>query len=89
MEKVDWADTKYRPKTFDDVLGNTWAIKKLKRFARTGNFTHLLLAGPAGTGKTTVAEILGRELKAEFKSWNASDDRKLKDIREKIIPNLS
>lgn len=85
-KNLDWADTRYRPKTFDELVGNVWAFKQMRRFAEDGNFPHLLLAGPPGTGKSASAEILAKSIGAEFKEWNASDKRKIDDIRNEIKP---
>lgn len=86
MRRQDWADSKYRPKTFDELDGNVWAFKQMRRFAEDGNFPHLLLAGPPGTGKSVSAEILAKSIGAEFKEWNAGDKRKIDDIRNEIKP---
>lgn len=86
VRRQDWADTKYRPKTFGDLVGNVWAFKQMKRFVEEGNFPHLLLAGPPGTGKSVSAEILARAVGAEYKEWNASDKRRIDDIRNVIKP---
>ena len=92
-EYVDWADTKYRPQSFGEVqpgrlpfVGNEWVVTKLRRFVRNGNFPNVIFTGPSGVGKTCAAEILCGELEVEMVEWNASDQRRLKDIRETIKP---
>ena len=72
-----WTD-KYRPKTFDDVVGNAkqkHIIQKWVEEWKNGNpQPPLLLIGPAGTGKTTIAHIVANEF-SEYIELNASDKR--------------
>ena len=57
-------DTKYRPRSFDDVLGQEAIIAILRRFIVTGRALHqsYLFAGPFGSGKTTLGRITARVL---------------------------
>jgi DNA polymerase III subunit gamma/tau len=57
-------DTKYRPVTFDDVLGQEGTVQILKQYVKTGAGFHqsYLFAGPWGSGKTTLARIHARAL---------------------------
>jgi len=80
---------KYRPKKLDDVAGQDEIIERLKAYVRTKNVPHLIFAGPAGTGKTTSAialskEIFGDTWKQNFNELNASDERGIGIIRGKI-----
>ena len=79
---------KYRPKTFDEVVGNKAAIEMLqsildrdiKDMPRT-----FLFIGESGTGKTTLARIMKTELEcsdADFHEYNASNTRGIDTIRE-------
>ena len=72
-----WTD-KYRPKTFDDVVGNVKqkAIiqKWVEKWKNGEPQPPLLLIGPAGTGKTTIAHIIADEF-SEYIELNASDKR--------------
>lgn len=56
--------TKYRPKTFDDVVEQPIIVNSLKNMCHKDKLEHrnLLLVGSAGTGKTTLARIVGNEL---------------------------
>jgi len=80
---------KYRPRVFEDVVGNRGAVDILKAHAATGNFPHLMLSGPPGCGKTTIVHCLARAHLGEHYSagcieFNASDDRGIDVVREKI-----
>mmetsp|Transcript_2437 Transcript_2437/g.4166 ORF Transcript_2437/g.4166 Transcript_2437/m.4166 type:complete len:319 (+) Transcript_2437:42-998(+) len=80
---------KYRPIKFEDVVGNSGAVAILKSHAIAGTFPHLLLTGPPGCGKTTVVHCLAREHLGEHYEHgcielNASDDRGIDVVREKI-----
>jgi len=70
---------KYRPKKLDDVVGQEGAIKALKSLHQRGEIPQcILLSGPSGVGKTTVARILARMVKcnkADFYEVNASSKR--------------
>lgn len=57
-------DTRYRPRTYADVLGQRETIAILKQYVATGAGFHqsYLFAGPFGSGKTTLARVLARSL---------------------------
>ncbi len=65
---------KMRPTSLDDVVGQTHIVGDtglLRRIVETGQPTSLILWGPPGTGKTTLARILAHELEAEFVELSA------------------
>lgn len=80
---------KYRPKKFDDVLGQDIVIKGLKSYAAVKNMPHLMFSGRQGTGKTASAYCLAREMFGDmwhqnFMELNASDERGIDTVRDKI-----
>jgi len=83
-----WTE-KYRPNKFEDVVGQDEIIKRVKNLTNSLNLPHMLFAGPAGTGKSTLAIIVAKELFKEF--WkenylelNASDARGIDVIRQEV-----
>jgi replication factor C small subunit len=56
---------KYRPTVFEEILGQDHVVTHLKNAALSGNVPHLLLTGPAGTGKSVSVECLARLLYGE------------------------
>ena len=86
--KEIWVE-KYRPKTLDEIVGQDEIVERLKAYRDTRNLPHLLFAGPAGTGKTTSAMALSRDLFGEnwrqnYFELNASDERGIDTVRTKI-----
>ena len=87
MKEV-WVE-KHRPKSLEDVVGQEEVVERLKAYVKTRSLPHLLFAGPAGTGKTTCALALTRQLFGEnwtlnFNELNASDERGIEVVRKKI-----
>ena len=83
-----WVE-KYRPKSLDEVVGQEEIVERLQAYAKTGNLPHLLFAGPAGTGKTTCAIALARDMFGEnwrqnYFELNSSDERGIDTVRTKV-----
>ena len=53
---------KYSPNTFDEIVSQNIAINNLKDFVKRGNMPHMIFTGPAGTGKTSTALIIAKEI---------------------------
>lgn len=83
-----WTE-KYRPQDFSEVKGQREIVKRVKAFVNQKNMPHLLFAGPAGTGKSTLALIIAKKLfgdswRNNFLDLNASDERGIDIIRVKV-----
>jgi replication factor C small subunit len=80
---------KYRPKTLNQVAGQDHVISYLKEFIKKKDIPHMLFCGSAGTGKTTTAIAIARELygdgwKEYFLEINGSDETGVDTIRTKV-----
>jgi replication factor C small subunit len=83
-----WTE-KYRPSRYEEVVGQDEIIKRVQALTNTLNIPHLLFAGPAGTGKSTLALIVVKELykenwKNNYLELNASDERGINTVRDKV-----
>jgi replication factor C small subunit len=87
-ESTIWTE-KYRPKTFEQIKGQTEIVDRAKAFVETRNMPHLMFTGPAGTGKTTLSLIIVKKLFGEnwrnnYLELNASDERGIDVVRQKV-----
>ena len=83
-----WTE-QYRPKKFNEVMGQEDIVQRIESLTNSMNIPHLLLAGPAGTGKSTLAliivkELFGEDWKDSYLELNASDERGINIVREKV-----
>jgi len=83
---------KYRPRRLDEMVSHTDVIQTLQRLIDRNCLPHLLFYGPSGTGKTSTILAISRQVNGEER-WkqctlhlNASDDRSIDVVRERIIP---
>ncbi len=83
----NWTE-KYRAQKFIDIKGQELAVSKLKNFF--ANFPSskkaLLLHGPAGVGKTSMAHVISNEFDLEIYELNASDFRNKEQLEKKLKP---
>jgi len=83
-----WTE-KYRPNTFEGVVGQEEIIKRVTNLTTSLNIPHMLFAGPAGIGKSTLAIIVAKELfkdfwKENYLELNASDARGIDVVRQEV-----
>lgn len=83
-----WTE-KYRPEKFSEIKGQKEIVKRVKAFVENKNMPHLLFAGPAGIGKTTLSLVVVKQLygdtwRENFLELNASDERGIDVVRIKV-----
>ena len=83
-----WVE-KYRPKTIEDCILPDATKKTFKDFLEKGEVPNLLLAGPAGCGKTTVAKALCNELEVDVYVINGSDEGRFLDTVRNTAKNFA
>ncbi len=83
-----WVE-KYRPITLEEYVGNEVIKDKIADYLKQGSIQNLLFHGVAGTGKTTLAKLIAKNLNCDLLYINASDERGIDTIRDKIIPFAS
>jgi replication factor C small subunit len=88
LANLMWSE-KYRPKKLSQVVDQKGIIKGISNLIKSPDIPHMLFAGPAGVGKTTTAlciamEILGEEWRKNTLELNASDERGIKMVRERV-----
>ena len=75
---------RYRPSTLEGYVGNEMLRLKLEDYIVLQDIPHLLFYGTAGTGKTTAAKILVKNIDCDYMFINASDERGIDTVRDKI-----
>jgi replication factor C small subunit len=75
---------KYRPSTLENYVGNEHIKKSIQQYLNQGDIQHFIFQGPAGTGKTTLAKIIVKNLDCDYLYINASDERGIETIRDKV-----
>ena len=83
-----WVDN-YRPINLEEYIGNKNTKNKIADYIEQGSIQNLLFHGVPGTGKTTLAKLIVKNLNCDVLYINASNERGIDTIREKIIPFAS
>jgi len=78
-----WVE-KYRPDTLNGYLGNESFTEALSEWIDKNNFPNLLLYGSPGTGKTTAAKLVVKNINCDFLYLNCSDENGIDVIRDKV-----
>ena len=76
---------RYRPSTLDGYVGNEQLKTTIAKYLEQNDIQNYLFHGQAGTGKTTLAKIVINNLDCESLYINASDERGIETIRDKVV----
>lgn len=88
-KEIDIWTEKYRPHSFDEIIGQKEIVRRVRAFVETEKMPHMLFTGPAGTGKSSLALITAKTLfkdkwRENFLELNASDERGIDVVRQKV-----
>lgn len=75
---------KYRSKDLEEYVGNEHIKKTITQYLGQNDIQNLIFFGPAGTGKTTLAKLIVNNLNCDYIYINASDERGIETIRDKV-----
>ena len=75
---------KYRPNKLENYVGNENIKISISKYLEQNDIQNLIFYGPAGTGKTTLAKLIVQNLDCESLYINASDERGIETIRDKV-----
>ena len=75
---------KYRPSNLKNYVGNENIKKSISKYLDQNDIQNLIFYGPAGTGKTTLAKLCVQNLDCDHLYINASDERGIETIRDKV-----
>jgi replication factor C small subunit len=83
MQHTLWTE-KYRSQTLDQYIGNDELKNTIQSWITKNDIPHLLLHGKAGTGKTTLAKLITKNIDCDMMYINASDENGIDTIRDKV-----
>ena len=75
---------KYRPTVLQDYVGNEQVKDTIQKYLDQNDIQNFIFYGPAGTGKTTLAKLIVKNLDCDYLYINASDENGIDTIREKV-----
>ena len=75
---------KYRPTTLEHYVGNENIKEVIQKYLNQNDIQNFIFYGGAGTGKTTLAKIIVKNLDCDFLYLNASDENGIDTIRDKV-----
>ena len=78
-----WVE-KYRSTNLDTYVGNENIKKTIQQYLDQNDIQNFIFSGPAGTGKTTLAKLIVNNLDCDYIYINASDERGIDTIRDKV-----
>ncbi len=88
MSNFIWVE-KYRPQTIDECILPDHIKKTFQDFVNHGEIPNMLLSGPPGIGKTTVAKALCKELGVDYYVINGSDEGRFLDTVRNNAKNFA
>ena len=75
---------KYRPTNLNNYVGNESIKKSISSYIGQNDIQNLIFYGPAGTGKTTLAKLIVKNIECDYLYINASDERGIETIRDEV-----
>jgi len=75
---------RYRPIKLENYVGNEHIKKTIAQYISQNDIQNLIFNGPAGTGKTTLAKLIVKNIECDYLYINASDERGIETIRDKV-----
>ena len=82
-EHTLWVE-RFRPTQLENYVGNEHLKAKVERYIKSNDVPHLLLYGRAGTGKTTLAKLIVKNIECDYLYINASDENSVDTVRNKV-----
>ena len=82
-EHTLWTE-KYRPDVLENYIGNEHLKGIMAKYIAENDIQNLIFYGPAGTGKTTLAKLITKNIDCDYLYINASDERGIETIRDKV-----